>query len=326
MSDISVRQRWLTPPGRKLAAEVVDRLVAGVPLDGLGLGVHGERVDLRGLPASAPRVIRGIASNDFFVCQLGDLLEFRERQLQRLDLSEANLSSIRFHGSDVRDCVFDHAQCRDWRLWETHVAGCTFVKADLRESSLGTWRHGTRSMWSGVDFSGADLRQAFAQAAVFESCVFTASKLKGFQFNQCELVGTRFAGVLSEVLFDGRPLGDVPAPPPMIDVDFADAVLTEVEFRGWTELSGAALPADEDVRVISRYRCVLEHAMTILGQDESLPARRLKAVFANHIRMMRTSEEANVLNRRDYLTRGGEELLALADAVFSRAEQECREK
>ena len=48
--------RWQTPDGSRLAREVFERLIAGVPLSDLQLGEHEGRIDLRGL--RAPEVIK----------------------------------------------------------------------------------------------------------------------------------------------------------------------------------------------------------------------------------------------------------------------------
>lgn len=48
-ADQSLVDRWRSAEGEAVAGEVVARLVRGRPLDGLGLGEHEGRTDLRGL-------------------------------------------------------------------------------------------------------------------------------------------------------------------------------------------------------------------------------------------------------------------------------------
>ena len=115
----------------------------------------------------------------------------------------------------------------------------------------------------------------------------------------------------------------MPAPPPPVDVDFADARFDQVEFMGF-DLSRVILPRDPDVRLVHRYRCVTERVLGAVQSDESRPARLIRAEFAHRLRMMRgAGDETNLFNRRDYLAAGGEELADLAVRLVSQAEAAC---
>lgn len=313
--------RWRTPDAQSLAEEVVARLVAGRGLDGLGLGRHDGRVDLRGLPAPLPARLRRFESQGWFVEVLGDLITFRGVQLQGLDLSGAQLPSWRFFGSQVADCRLDGASCQDWRLWDTEVADCSFSRASLREAAVGTWHEGRRNEWRRVDFTRADFRVGTCWEAVFEDCDFSGAKIAGVEFSQCALTRCRFAGQLSRVLFDGRDLASRPAPPPMSKVDFAAATFKDVEFRGFG-LEDVTLPPEPDVRLYRRARCVARRGIQLLGSDGSAPAQMLRAVLEDCLRGPGSDHDAFVFVRRDFLG-GGAELVTLAEDVLGRAEAEC---
>jgi hypothetical protein len=109
-----------------------------------------------------------------------------------------------------------------------------------------------------------------------------------------------------------------------LEADFTGAVFDQVEFMG-LDLSRVTLPQDPDLRLIRRYRCVIERALASLDGDSSLPARMLRGEFTNRLKMMRGTEaESNVFNRRDYVTSGGDELAGLADRVLAATEAGCR--
>jgi uncharacterized protein YjbI with pentapeptide repeats len=313
--------RWRSEPGATLAEEVVARLVAGRPLEGLGLDEYEGRIDLRCLPAPTPRRLERFESLGWFVETLGDVVTLRGVALARLDLSGAHLQSLRFHDATIRDCRFEGAACRDWRLWGTRVTGCSFAKADLRGAAVGTWHQDRRNEWRQVDFTGADFRVAVSQAALFEGCKFDAAKLVKVRFEQCALVCCHFAGALSEVVFDGRELPDRAAPHPMEDVDFTEAQFDQVELLG-CKLDRVIIPADPDISLIRRYGCVVEHALALIDDDDSQAARMLRGEFQNTLRMMRGVEEDNLFNRRDYLA-SGVDVATLATTVFTRAQAEC---
>lgn len=317
-----VVERWRTEQGAALAEEALARLMTGRGLGALGLGEHEGRIDLRGLLAPLPRRLQRFETQGWFVERLGDLITLQRVRLEKVDLSGAQLQSFRFHDSLITDCRFDGANCRDWRLWGTDVSDCSFVKADLREAAVGTWHEGRRNSWRRTDFSGSDFRVGVSRAAAYEDCNFAGAKLTKVTYGQCSFVRCRFAGSLREVVFDGRELTDRPAPVPLEDVDFSDAVFEQVEFMGF-DLERVTLPKDPDLKLLRRYRCVLERGLEALSGNETKPARMLRGEFENRLRMIRSDNEAKVFNRRDYLASGGEDLAILAENVFSRAEADC---
>ncbi len=322
MTAKALVERWRTPAGQALAEEVLAHLLAGRPLDGLGVDHHDGRFDLRGMPAPPPRRLQRFEAAGFFVEQLGDLVRFEGVRLEGLDLSGAQLRSFRFFDTSITDCRFDAANCADWRLWGSDVTDSSFAGTNLAEAALGTWHEERRDTWRRVDFGGADLRGTSPSQALFEDCDFSDAKLAGVQFKQCALTRCRFAGELREVLFDGRELSKSPAPPPMRDVDFSAATFRDVEFRGF-DLEEVALPADPDVFLVRRYRCVAERGLAELEDDDSKAAQSLKARLANRLRGPGTAVEAHVYNRSDYLASGGEELATLAQDLFRRLEAAC---
>jgi uncharacterized protein YjbI with pentapeptide repeats len=155
---------------------------------------------------------------------------------------------------------------------------------------------------------------------LYEDCNFSAARLAGVGFEQCALVRCRFSGPVENVVFDGRKLPDRATPLPLVDVDFAEARLDQVEFRGY-RLDRVTIPTDPDIRLIRNYRCVVEHAVGLLEGDDSRPGRMLRAEFQNAMRMMR-GEQDNLFNARDYRA-DGEDVETLVTSVLARAEAQC---
>ena len=108
----------------------------------------------------------------------------------------------------------------------------------------------------------------------------------------------------------------------MKDVDFSEAVFSEVEFRGF-DLGAVLLPDDPDLRLQPRARCVARRGLELLRGDERVEARGLRGILEGRLRGPGTDDEADVFNRRDYLGTGGPQLLTLAEDIYSRAEAEC---
>jgi uncharacterized protein YjbI with pentapeptide repeats len=315
--------RWRTPEGQSLAEEAVARLLTGHGLDSLDLGLHEGRVDLRGLPAPVPTRLRRFESQGWFVEAFGNLITFRGARLHGLDLSGSQLQSFRFFGSVISECRLDGANCQDWRLWDTEVRDCSFVRASLREAAVGTWHESRRNTWRQVDFTRSDFRVGTCWEALYEDCDFLAAKLTGVDFGQCAFTRCRFAGPIKDVLFDGRDLSpERPKPPQMTKVDFSAAVFSNVDFRGF-DLEDITLPDDPDVRLLRRARCVARLGIQMLDGDNSMPSRMLRADLNNRLRGPGDSREATIYNRRDYMKSGGVDLTALTEDILGRAEAEC---
>lgn len=321
MSELAAR--WGSKSGAQLASAAMARLVAGRSLDGLGLGEHEGRTDMRFFPAPVPtksgtRRVGGLAFGE-----MQGLFVLRDVDLVGIDFTGASLPSWRFHGSRIQDCVFDQAQCVDWRLWATDVEHCQFVGASLRQALVGSWDLGRWNRWQHVDFTGADFRAIASWAADFEKCVFDNTKLTGVQFDQCQFVDCIFSGLLRDVRFDGRVLPDRREPRPLQHVDFANARFDGVEFLGYRlDAVSLMLPDDPEVRLIRRYDCVAPRALEILENETGMSASMIRAELSNAIRMMRGQPEDRVFNLRDY-RRESSELAELADRTFARAEADC---
>ena len=83
---------------------------------------------------------------------------------------------------------------------------------------------------------------------------------------------------------------------------------------------------DPDLRVIRRFPCAVERALVLLEGNDSPTADVLRADLEARLLMLRNGgreDDANVLNRREYLNDGGEELAALAFDVLTLAEADC---
>jgi uncharacterized protein YjbI with pentapeptide repeats len=248
-----MRDRWETPAGRLLAEEVLARLVAGRPLDGLGLGDVAGRTDLRGLPAPTPKRLARFEAAGWFVESLGNLV-----RLRGLDLSGASLDSFRFHQCVIEECVLDKARCNDWRMWESRIRNTSFRGTSFRNAALGPWSGGKGNEFTGVDFTQADFRGAPRMTALYEDCDFSSAKLDKMEFQRCGLVRCRFSGPLNEVIFDARVFpGDEQQPNYCIDVDMSGVVIHLTEFLGFN-LAAVKLPDEPGLRVIENFPCVLK--------------------------------------------------------------------
>jgi len=288
-----------------------ERLLAGRPVDNLGLGHIEGRIDLRGLIAPQPRVVAAFSTPAADVRATSGGVVLRGMELRRLDLSDAALDGVRVFDSTVEDCVFNDASCRDWRLWGTSIIRSSFRGADLRDSALGGVEGTKRNVYQHVDFSGADLRRTVYKAAAFEDCNFSEAKIKKVDFQSTTFVRCVFAGELNEVLFYRRGF-DCEAFPEneMRDIDFRNARLRYVEFRK-LDLDKVLFPEGEDHIIIDDYPRTLDRIVTFLRARGEMPARKLAAYLAVLRKWAGNHQQRGVLNRSDMRDIAGEEAESL---------------
>lgn len=316
MNTKALQQRWKSAEGRRLAEEA-SRFLVGVTRDvPEGIGTHDGRRDLRGLMLSAPKVVGSVAAGNITGEAMSHIPEVRGTRWHALDLSQSRLSGLRFFGSEIADCRFDDAMCRDWRLWNSEVKDCSFAGVDLRDAALGTWHDGRTNAWRNVVFDGADLRGALALGCLIERCSLAEARLKGAEFQQATIRHCRFAGALQDVLFDGREIAGRPKPGVFVNVDFSAATFADVEFRG-CHFDDVKLPTG--VYSIPRFPRVARRVLESLEHDESVEARMLRAELNLTLKLPGDDASVGVFNRADYVVSGGERLADLAETLLMEA-------
>lgn len=318
MTPKALLERWKSLEGRLLAEEAIQYLTGQRPGLPEGIGLHEGRQDLRGLVAAAPearsRVSLGNASGEAAV----GLVELRGVRWEALELSHARLPSLRFFESQIMDCRFEQASCRDWRLWATEVSDSSFDGADLRDSAIGTWQDERSSSWRGVSFDRADLRRALALGCDLVRCTFRDARLSEAQFQQVTMRDCTFSGAMKDVLFDCRELPGKPTTDVLVNVDFSQASFEDVEFRGCC-FEGLKLPAAQGIYSIPDFPRVARRVLDLLKGNSSVEARMLRSELTVALRLPGRDESVGVFNRRDYLASGGEALADLAESLFMEA-------
>jgi len=280
-------------------------LVAGLPLERDTNALVAGRVDLRGFRLPAPQPRRRFLFGSTTVRELAGLVVVRGGRWSRIDFSGAHLPSLRFFDTIIEDCVFDGADCRDWRIWTSEVRGTTFRGADLHGAALGGIAEEKRNTFVDVDFTRADLRETAYETALFQRCTFSDARLRGVDFNGTVFVDCVFSGELEDVSFARMPFGRTTFPPNgLVGVDFSRARLRSVEFRE-LDLKGVKLPNDDEHLVIDDYPAALDRALEVLKNRSDSDSRGLAAYLAVSRRWAPAGVSRGVLNRLDLVEAGG---------------------
>jgi uncharacterized protein YjbI with pentapeptide repeats len=325
LSDAQLRKRWRGEEGRERSEEAVARLLAGERLDGLGLGEHEGRIDLRGLTTPPPERLRRFEKFGIFFEELGDMIELRDARLEGLDLSAAVLDYLRFFRTGISDCRFEDARCQRLGLWAVDVTDTSFQGADLRRSALGPWFEGRGNVYRNVDFSRADMRDIGSSHATYIDCDLSHARLDEVEFGGSSFVRCRFAGVLRDVLFYDRTIdGEKPDPNPMEDVDFTDAELIFCDFRN-LDLKDVKLPTSPDQIIVRDYPCVLRRASKRLKGDERPVALGLLGLIENGLDWLAPGREVGIYHREEFADKGPE-AVKWVEQFLRELEAECAEE
>ncbi|GIH09242.1 hypothetical protein Rhe02_73090 [Rhizocola hellebori] len=290
----AMRGRWSGVKGAALAQSVLDQLMHGGDLSGLPIDAHDGRWDLRGISFPKPGKDHTRVTG----------LEIRNQHWMSMDFAGASMRQIRFFDSELDNCVFDSADCRNWSLWGSRIRDCSLDTTNLRETIWSSRYPRTNQMLAST-LRGADLRGVVAQEVQTEDCDFSQARLDGAMFERCAIARCRFAGALSEVVFDGRDLGAAPdgrsrpAPAELDDVDFHGADFRFVEFRGFN-LERTRLPDRAGIHLIPKYRSVAHRALAELAADSSKEARILSLRLEYSLRGPFRDRDAYVFNRLDF--------------------------
>jgi uncharacterized protein YjbI with pentapeptide repeats len=319
MYDVRPAESWRTTEGAALAAEILARLGRRKSLQDLHLPLHDGRIDLRGLRAPEPTetdlVIGGRR-----VTELHGFVRFDGAVLADLDLSGARLPHFRFFHSVIRNCRFDRAICRDWRLWATDTADSSFAGAEL-SGALGSWYEGRGNSYERVRFVETNLRGAHAGPTTFTDCDFAHAVLVKNEFDGTSFIRCRFAGLLRGVIFYPTSFMAPQAGRARFeDVDFSDAQLRWCEFRG-VDLDRVTFPNDADHLIITDPKCTL--AKAIAAYHPTTPDEHGLAGLLGHKLKWVDEQRRTVLNRRDFVESAGEVASGALVKLLTRCMREC---
>lgn len=243
-------ERWWTPAGQDLAAEVRQFLLGRRPLPA-EVPFHDGLADLRGL--GFPPIAGGAEPR----CR--EPLHVDRLTWRGLDLSAAWLPRVRGVSMTIRECRFDHGECRQWRLEQSEVVGVSFVGADLSRSTFGGPEAGAETRIEASDFDNARLHDVRFLGGQLTGTTFVDADLDGATTLRTDIRNCVFAGPMGRVVFDGRRASGDPSR--MVATVLADADLSQVEVRGY-RLEGVQPP--DGYLIIDDYPRVVEQIVEVL--------------------------------------------------------------
>lgn len=289
-----------------LNLEIWDRLLAGKPLDGLGLETRDGRISVRGLELPEPTVLRRFQFRGVSIAAVDSGI-IHGVKWRNLDFSKNKLAGLRLMGGVVENCRFDGCNLQDVRIWATLFRDVSFEGANLRGSALGGAHEVVRNTFLDVDFSKANLSGTTYQAAAFERCAFSNAKLTKIDFQSSTFKDCRFEGELNDVLFYRHGFkGENYPPNEMVNVDFTRAKLRSVGFRNLV-LDRVRFPQDSEHIVIKNFARSIDQMTEMLSRQNDVTAKKLIAFIRIDREWLLPNQAQGVINIRQMADLVGEE-------------------
>jgi uncharacterized protein YjbI with pentapeptide repeats len=286
--------------------EIWDRLLAGKPLDGLGLEKRDGRIDVRGLELPEPTVLRRFKFHGVAIVTVDSGI-IHGMKWRNLDFSDSKLADLRLMRGLIENCRFDDCDLQAVRIWATSFRNVSFKGANLRGSVLGGAHEGVRNTFVDVDFSEANLTGTIYEAAAFERCTFRKAKLVKIDFQTSGFKDCLFEGELDDVLFYRQGFkGEKYPPNEMANVDFSCATLRHVGFRGLM-LDRVRLPNDDEHIVLRDFAATLDQMVTALQRPSDPVATKLVAFIGIKRKWAAPNQAQGYINVSDLADLVGQE-------------------
>ncbi|HEY8075057.1 MAG TPA: pentapeptide repeat-containing protein [Labilithrix sp.] len=267
----------------ELEDAIWERLTRGRPLDDLGLSHVDGRVDVRGIRAPRPSLLRTHEVAGLRIREEHGHAVVRNVTWRGIDFSDSELNRMRFFDSKIEGCRFRDAECKDWRLWGTSL--------------------------DGVDFTRADLRRSVHHASEMIECDFANAKISHVDFQGTVFVRCRFKGLLEDVLFYRNAFRGERFPPnEMLDVDLRETELRFVEFRS-LDMASVRWPSGPGYILLDDYAATLDHLVLALEKREDAGARSVAAILRMQRKWAGTGQKRGLISLWDIAEAGGDALV-----------------
>lgn len=240
-----LRARWSDSDRHDLVKDAVNALLAGESLDSLPIGRHRGRFDLR---ASWLVSTRGV-NDPNLTGRLGAVPTLRNVTIANIDFT-GSTARLDLDACRIINCVLDRVGWQGWSVRRSHIEDCSFVRADLRDSSFDagndvqtpagrSWDDpAARSVYRRCDFTRTRTGPYVGWGnALFDDCLFADTAFSNYvgpQFFGASFTACTFTGNYKSLEF-GYPREPTGLPGPFIpavrNVDFRRASIEYLTFH-----------------------------------------------------------------------------------------------
>jgi uncharacterized protein YjbI with pentapeptide repeats len=272
------------------------RLCRGESLEGLGIARVNGRLDLRNSHLPEARAVSALQTPIGDIRKLSHTTMIEGVSWRGLDLSSSQLPHIRFMDCEIEDCVFDHAQLTDLRVWGTSFRDVSFRSTYLRYAALGAVHEGRRNSFRNIDFTSADMRRSTWDSADIIGCTFKNTKLDNVEFHSTRFIDCTFEGKLREVIFYNRSFrGEAYPPNELRGCDFSRAKLRWCSFRN-LELENVPFSNDDQI-VIDHYPETLGRLSSFFESRTDMGSQQMAGLLEHDLRWVAPGQKVGVMSK-----------------------------
>jgi len=210
------------------------------------LGRFGGRVDVRGIRFPEP-TRQGAFDFHGLDIELVHRLEFKRLDFESYDFSLASLNGVMFSKCSFDRCLFQRTHLAPVLAYGCEFRNCRFVDCDLTGAVLGGKVGRDSGRIIDTEFRGGKFVEVVFSFPVITGCLFGCDIIR-VDFDGSQLTDCRFMGKLDKVFFrrrtvDGVRFSRTIPENKMENVDFSEADLLDVDFRGGVDLTKCIFPS-----------------------------------------------------------------------------------
>jgi uncharacterized protein YjbI with pentapeptide repeats len=316
-------KRWLTTEGASRLGSISDCLKNGTSLESVkGLEKYAGRWDLRGAQLSTLKDEKRIESGGHGVTQRFGSLKLKNRSIDGVDFSYADISFSWWERCRINNCLFEKAKAKEIWVYASDFSNCVFKGTNLAFSYLGENIGDNSGSYQKTEFIEANLNECIFCFPIISDCLFADCNLTATNFDGSRLKNCKFVGKVDSPWFRGYStsaqksiLGIFHRVNPkkyrnvMENVDFSGAKLIGVSFSHEIDLTNCIFPSDESQYIVVRnLRLVYSKLREIIEKEWTGEYKRLGLGFIDTIYFMRDRDNQPMdIVDKDLLTDEGKD-------------------
>ncbi len=270
-----LKERWISDEGVPSTGMVTSAIRRNSDLQSLGLDIVDGRYDLRGIRLDKPKKVEEIRSHS----RVTGAQTFKGSEFKKIDFSHATLDFGVFVNCSFVDCVFFKTRMKNIRITACDLRDCSFLKSDLSNSFLNLNVGKDSGSFINCEFIETNISKTEFGFPKIHNCSFVDCKLKEVNFDGSRFERCVFKGQFESGWFNGYSIyaskstfglfnrvNPKAYPNEMIEVDFGEAMLEDVQFQNGINISNCILPRAGNYFVVKNLDKVYPEVISVINE------------------------------------------------------------
>jgi uncharacterized protein YjbI with pentapeptide repeats len=312
---LELYKRWETKKGIELLSNIIDCLNKGKSLSTINnLEKYNNRWDLRGAKLSLIEKENNVKIANHRFSQKTGSLKLINYIFENIDFSFSEISYTLIKNCCFINCYFENTNAKGLKVYATEFKNCIFNKTNFSYSYLNENIKSNSGIFMNCDFINTNLKECIFRFPKIENCLFENCKTYATDFNGSRFKNCKFVGLVEECWFRGYPqrvttsilgifnrINVKDFYNPMLNIDFTDSKLINVNFCNEIDLTNCIFPINSNYIFIKNLKKTFDNVLKDVlnnGNDEE------KRVISNLINLNYLSE--NKINQKnDFIDKFG---------------------